>query len=66
MCPETYLGKIVASFTCICGVLLIALPIPIIVNNFSNFYEDQMKQVKFQQRVKEREKVKLNNSNNNE
>ena len=37
--PTTAAGKVIGSICAICGVLIVALPVSVIGNNFSTFYE---------------------------
>ena len=40
--PNTHLGRFVGSVCVLCGIVIFALPVPIIVNSFSNAYKQQL------------------------
>jgi len=43
MVPTSIVGKIVGGVCSLAGVLMIALPIPVIVSNFSRIYHQSQK-----------------------
>lgn len=43
MVPETIMGKIFGSICSLSGVLVIALPVPVIVSNFSRIYHQSQR-----------------------
>ncbi len=47
MAPKTYVGMFVGALCALAGVLTIALPVPVIVSNFSMFYSHTQVQITF-------------------
>ena len=43
MVPRTMTGKLVGSLCSVSGVLVIALPVPVIVSNFSRIYTNSQR-----------------------
>jgi len=46
MTPNTIMGKLFGSICSLCGVLVIALPVPVIVSNFSRILGQNQRQDK--------------------
>jgi len=43
MVPSTMIGKVVGGVCSLSGVLVIALPVPVIVSNFSRIYHQSQR-----------------------
>ncbi|XP_048881945.1 potassium voltage-gated channel subfamily D member 2-like [Brienomyrus brachyistius] len=54
MVPKTIMGKVFGSICSLCGVLVIALPVPVIVSNFIRIYQQSQRSEKRQAQKKNR------------
>ncbi|XP_019880247.1 potassium voltage-gated channel protein Shaw-like isoform X2 [Aethina tumida] len=70
MAPKTYLGMFVGALCALAGVLTIALPVPVIVSNFSMFYSHTQARAKLPKKrrrvlpVEQPRRKKLENTTN--
>ena len=63
MYPKTFWGQIVGSMAVVCGVLTIALPVPVVVSNFEYFYTKERNRKKTEDARKEQERKDKDSEN---
>ena len=63
MYPKTFWGQMVGSMAVVCGVLTIALPVPVVVSNFEYFYTKERNRKKTEEARKEQERKDENKVN---
>ncbi|XP_065054269.1 shaker-related potassium channel tsha2-like isoform X2 [Rhopilema esculentum] len=58
--PVTFIGKLVGAMCAISGVLVIALPVPVIVSNFEHYYkEEKARQARLEEKERKRSEPKV-------
>ena len=58
MAPVTLWGRLVGSAAVLSGVLIVALPVPVVVSNFEHFYKKERNRKKTEKANKKQEKEK--------
>jgi len=65
MYPKTFWGQIIGSMAVVCGVLTIALPVPVVVSNFEYFYTKERNRKKTEDARKEQDRAEKEAANVN-
>ena len=42
MSPSTFPGKLIGGLCALCGIFILTLPIPIVVNSFASYYKNRL------------------------